>query len=46
MIAELGQVSHLRLQQTDLVLDSPADMAETLHNFILGRLPKPGTAGR
>ena len=44
MISELGQISHLRLQQTDTVLDSSADMTETLHNFILCRLPKPGTA--
>ena len=44
MSGELRQVPNLHLFQNDLVLDAPGDTVDTLHNFILSRLPKSDTA--
>jgi geranylgeranyl pyrophosphate synthase len=44
MSGELRQVPNLHLFQNDLVLDPPSDTVDTLHNFILSRLPKSGNA--
>ena len=44
MAVELKQVPNLRLFQNEMALGLPGDAADTLHNFILCRLPKPETA--
>ena len=44
MAVELRQVPNLRLFQNEMALGLPGDAADTLHNFILCRLPKPETA--
>ena len=44
MSGELRQVPNLHLFQNDLVLDAPGETVDTLHNFILSRLPKSDTA--
>jgi geranylgeranyl pyrophosphate synthase len=44
MSGELKQVLNLHLLQNDLALDFPSDAVDTLHNFILNRLPKSDNA--
>ncbi|MDG1317095.1 MAG: polyprenyl synthetase family protein, partial [Paracoccaceae bacterium] len=44
MAGDLRQVPNLQLFQNELALDLPGDAADTLHNFILCRLPKPDTS--
>ena len=44
MSGELKQVLNLHLLQNDLALDFSSDAVDTLHNFILNRLPKSGNA--
>jgi geranylgeranyl pyrophosphate synthase len=44
MSGELKQVLNLHLLQNDLALDFSSDAVDTLHNFILNRLPKSDNA--